>query len=532
MIIKPQYIKDLSASLVVFLIALPLCMGIALASGAPPAAGILTGIIGGIVVGSISGAPLQVSGPAAGLAVIVFEIIHQQGFAALGPILVLAGIFQLLAGAAKAGRWFRAISPAVIHGMLAGIGLLIVLQQFHVMLDSKPKGSGLSNFLGIWPAIRSTLPIDGSQAEIAFALALLVIGIMLLWQRFRPESLKLIPGALLGIVAATVIAQAFHLPVNRVQVPASLLEVVHLPPLSAFLHINYTVLGSAMTIAFIASAETLLSAAAVDQMQTITKTNYDRELMAQGVGNLICGMVGSIPMTGVIVRSSANVQAGATSRRSTILHGFWILAVIVLVPGLLRMVPICSLAGVLVLTGLNLVKPKDVRHLSRFGKVPVLIYVATMLTIVATDLLTGVLTGVVLSLVKLLYRSTHLRVYTALKSADLQPIAPQAAQAVDLQLPYRQDALRQAIPLSVAGHLDLHLEGSATFIRIPILTAALDAIPDGTVVHIHTEKLHYIDHSCLDLMQNWINRASARDLRIVLEPDALERKYWFHTLQA
>ncbi|SFS20607.1 Sulfate permease, MFS superfamily [Granulicella pectinivorans] len=506
---KPAYIKDLSASLVVFLIALPLCMGIALASGAPPAAGILTGIIGGIVVGFLAGAPLQVSGPAAGLAVIIFEIIRDQGFSALGPILVIAGALQILAGVIKAGRWFRAISPAVIHGMLAGIGLLIVLQQFHVMLDNKPKGTGLANAKAIWPAItQGIFPIDGSREEVAVLLALMVIGIMVLWQKYRPQSLKLVPGALLGITAATVIARVMHLELNYVQVPGNLLDVVHLPTLEAFTSIHAKTLGSAATIAFIASAETLLSAAAVDKMQSIVKTNYDRELMAQGAGNMLCGVVGAIPMTGVIVRSSANVQAGATSRLSAILHGVWILAMIVLLPGVLRMVPICSLAGVLVFTGFNLIKVKDMRHLSKFGRVPVLIYVATMLTIVATDLLTGVLTGVVLSLVKLIYRSTHLRIYS---------VAHKHPTAFDTQ---------------AANVVDLHIEGSATFLRIPIITAALDAIPAGSIVHLRTDKLTYIDHACLDLMQDWINNQARNQLEIVVDRESLEKKYWLPATQS
>ena len=492
--IDPKHIKDLSASLVVFLVALPLCMGIALASGAPPAAGILTGIIGGIVVGSLAGSPLQVSGPAAGLAVIVFEIIRDHGFSALGPILILAGLLQLIAGALKAGRWFRAISPAVIHGMLAGIGLLIVLQQFHVMLDSKPKGSGLANLKAMWPAITQDIfPLDGSTAERAFLLALLVIAIMALWQRFRPEKLKLIPGALLGITVATTIAQIFHFHLNYVQVPTNLLDVVHLPGMDTIHSINSSILGSALAVAFIASAETLLSAGAVDKMQSIAKTNYDKELMAQGVGNMLCGVVGAIPMTGVIVRSSANVQAGATSRLSAILHGVWILAIIVLFPGLLRMVPICTLAGVLVFTGFNLIKVKDMRHLASYGRIPLLIYAATLITIVTTDLLTGVLVGVTLSVLKLLYKTTHLRVYTE--------------------------------PYSTEGHIDLHLQGSATFIRIPLIAATLESIPEGSTVHLRTENLYYIDHSCLDLMHDWIKTSPSKNLRIVMEPDSLERKY-------
>ncbi len=491
--INPKYLKDLSASLVVFLVALPLCMGIALASGAPPATGLLTGIIGGIVVGSLAGSPLQVSGPAAGLAVIVFEIIRDHGFSGFGPILLLAGLLQLIAGALKAGRWFRAISPAVIHGMLAGIGLLIVLQQFHVMLDGKPKGTGLANLKAIWPAVTGMFPLDGSTDERSVVLALLVIAIMALWQRFRPEKLKLIPGALLGIAAATTIAQIFHLQLNYVQVPTNLLDVVHLPGMDAFRTIDSSFLSSALAIAFIASAETLLSAAAVDKMQSIAKTNYDRELMAQGVGNMLCGIVGAIPMTGVIVRSSANVQAGATSRLSTILHGVWILAIIVLFPGLLRLVPICSLAGVLVFTGFNLIKVKDMRHLASYGRIPLLIYVATLITIVTTDLLTGVIVGVTLSVLKLLYKTTHLQVYTE--------------------------------PYSTEGHIDLHLQGSATFVRIPLIAATLESIPDGSTVHVRTENLYYIDHSCLDLMHDWIKSGPGKNLRIVMEPDSLERKY-------
>jgi MFS superfamily sulfate permease-like transporter len=261
-----------------------------------------------------------------------------------------------------------------------------------------------------------------------------------------------------------------------------------------FQTIDSSILGSAFAIAFIASAETLLSAGAVDKMQSIAKTNYDKELMAQGVGNMLCGVVGAIPMTGVIVRSSANVQAGATSRLSAILHGVWILAIIVLFPGLLRMVPICSLAGVLVFTGFNLIKVKDMRHLASYGRIPLLIYAATLITIVTTDLLTGVLVGVTLSVLKLLYKTTHLQVYTE---------------------PYS----------STEGHIDLHLNGAATFVRIPLIAATLESIPEGSTVHVRTENLHYIDHSCLDLMHDWIKTSPSKNLRIVMEPDSLERKY-------
>src|SRR6266478_461296 len=182
---KTSFVPDLSASLVVFLVALPLCMGIAMASGLPPASGLVTGIIGGVIVGFLAGAPLQVSGPAAGLAVIVFELVHDHGMLALGPVLMIAGAIQLVAGLLKTGRWFRAISPEVIHGMLAGIGVLIVIQQFHVVLDRSPEHSGLANIKAMWGAVFGLFPLDGSSDEPAAMLGLVTIAVMMLWEKFR-----------------------------------------------------------------------------------------------------------------------------------------------------------------------------------------------------------------------------------------------------------------------------------------------------------------------------------------------------------
>src|SRR3954470_15221507 len=193
--------NDLVSSFVVFLIALPLCMGIAIASGVPPALGIITGIIGGIIVGSISGSPLQVSGPAAGLSVIVFEIVQKFGLESLGPILLLAGSLQLVGGWLKLGRWFRAISPAVIYGMLSGIGILIIAGQFHVMVDDKPRSSGVANLIAIPESIwKGVVPPDGTVHHLAALVGILTLGSILLWNRFRPSKLKVIPGSLVGVL--------------------------------------------------------------------------------------------------------------------------------------------------------------------------------------------------------------------------------------------------------------------------------------------------------------------------------------------
>ncbi|MBS1799620.1 MAG: SulP family inorganic anion transporter [Acidobacteria bacterium] len=487
------WLRDFSASLVVFFVALPLCMGIALASGMPPAAGLVTGIIGGLVVGFLSGQALQVSGPAAGLAVIVFQMVKEHGVGALGPLLMIAGAVQLVAGLLKTGRWFRAISPEVIHGMLAGIGVLIVIQQFQVVLDRSPEHSGPANIVAMWGAIFGGLfPLNGSKEEGAALVGLTTIVVTLLWEKFRPAKLKLLPGALLGIAAATALAQALSLGVHRVAVPANLSEMISLPSLASLEGIKLSaIIGTSLALAFIASAETLLSAAAVEQMQTRSKTNYDRELASQGVGNMLCGLVGALPMTGVIVRSSANVQAGAETRRSAILHGAWMLLAVVFFASILRMIPTASLAAVLVLVGIKLVKPAEIKKLGRFGRVPVLIYFASMLTIVATDLLTGVLVGVGLSLFRLLYKVTHLEAKVTEESDSTH----------------------------------VHLSGVGTFLAIPRISQALDQVKPGCKVHIHGVNLRYIDHACIEVIEGWTERREQNGQHVYVEMEKLHMRY-------
>lgn len=463
--------RDFVASFVVFLVALPLCMGIAIASGVPPALGIATGIIGGLIVGIFSGSPLQVSGPAAGLAVIVFELVSKFGIERLGPILLIAGALQFVAGRLKLGRWFRAISPAVVYGMLSGIGVLIIAAQFHVMLDDLPKASGIANLIAIPQAFfKGVFPPEGTSHHIAAGLGLLTLVSILAWNRFRPERLKVLPGTLVGVVIATAVA-SMNLPVKRVNLPENLLGSFSLFNGGTLSGIwEPALLLAAVTIAIVASAETLLSAVAVDKMHSGKPANFDKELSAQGVGNMLCGLIGALPMTGVIVRSSANVQAGAKTRASTILHGVWLLALVLLFPSVLRMIPTASLAAILVFTGFKLIEIQHVRKLADYGRMPLVIYAATVIGIVTTDLLTGVMIGFGLSIAKLIYKATRFRVHVE-------------------HYPENQRS-------------DVHLHGVATFLGIPQLATALDEIPGHMVVHVHAENLYYIDHTCLDLLRS------------------------------
>jgi MFS superfamily sulfate permease-like transporter len=468
--------RDITASVVVFLVAMPLCMGIAIASGVAPEKGLVTGIIGGIVVGLLAGSPLQVSGPAAGLAVIVFELIRDQGLSALGPILLVAGLIQFLAGVLRIGGWFRAISPAVVHGMLAGIGVLIVAGQFHILFDAKPLANGVAN-LSAMPGRLLGLDIGSiGKTEVAFGIGLLTMGAMLGWEKWRPASLKLVPGALVGVTGATLLAFMAGLDVTRVAVPAHFSDAFTRPD-AGFLAIlaKPTTWGTALAIAFIASAETLLSAAAVDRMHDGVRTDYNKELRAQGVGNLLCGLAGALPMTGVIVRSSANVQAGAATRRSTILHGVWILGFITLLPWLLREIPMAALGGVLVVTGWRLVSLTHVRHLfHRYGMLPAAIWALTLVTVVSKDLLTGVLVGLSLSLLELVPHLRRLRL------------------SVDEQ--------------RGAEHTRLTLSGSATFVALPKLARVLEEAPRDKPLTLDVGPLGKIDHTCAELMDDWLAR--------------------------
>jgi MFS superfamily sulfate permease-like transporter len=472
---RQSVVKDVAASFVVFLVAIPLCLGIALASGVPAELGLMTGIIGGIVVGAFAGQPLQVSGPAAGLAVIVFDIVSRYGIEALAPILLLAGAMQLAGGYFRLGRFFRGVSPAVVSGMLAGIGVLIVAGQIHVLFADAPKAHGLDNLAAIPAAFFDLSVMTLGQAEQALIVGVATIVTMLAWDKYKPASLKLMPGALIGVIVGMLIA-SIGLDVARINVPENIFASFGLPDAGDFAQLTSpSIILTALAIAFIASAETLLSAAAVDKMQDRVRTKFDRELGAQGIGNFLCGLVGAMPMTGVIVRSSANVQAGAVTRLSAILHGVWILAFVALLPGVLAMIPTAALAGVLVVVGWKLVKVGEaVTLFKRYGLLPAAIYVATLTTVVAVDLLAGVLVGLALSLVEIIphLRKTRSRL---VQSAD--------GDAYEIQL-----------------------DGRITVLEVSRLTRALDNLPSDKPLRFDATELEFIDHTSAELIRDAIAR--------------------------
>lgn len=494
--------QDAFASVVVFLVALPLSMGIAIASGVPmekaAPVGLMTAIIGGLVVGPLSGSPLQVSGPAAGLTVIVAAFIQKFGFETLGIIVAIGGSIQVLAGLLRLGPVFRAVSPALIQGMLAGIGVLIFASQFHVMVDDAPPGTGqeFGGVINLWFIPEAVLKgITEPVHRPAAIIGLLTITIVALWSVLAPKALRLVPAALLGVVAATAAATILDLDMRRVPVPERLLDAARAPSLAdldALRDIGVWLAG--LSLAFVASAESLLTATAADSLQRhAERTRYSRELVAQGTGNILCGLLNILPLTGVIVRTSANIMAGGRTRLSAFLHGAWMLLFVLLLPQLLSTIPIAALAAILVYTGVKLVKVDFATDLWRQDRIEALVFGVTFAGVVGFDLLTGILLGVGVSLARLVYTFSHL---------DIRVEKDEASRVAHV-----------------------FLEGAATFIRLPRLAGAFEKIPAGYDAHIHLSRLTYIDHACLTMLMDWGENFEAAGGRVHLDWDIVHRLF-------
>ncbi|NMO53147.1 bifunctional SulP family inorganic anion transporter/carbonic anhydrase [Actinoplanes sp. TBRC 11911] len=459
---------DVPASIVVFLIAIPLSLGIAAASGAPLLSGLIAAVVGGLVAGALGGAPLQVSGPAAGLTVIVAGTIAHYGFAATAAIVALAGGVQILLGASRLGRAALALSPAVVHGMLAGIGLVIALSQIHVVLGGAPQSEA-------WHNIRD-LPAQISGIHGASVLlGLLTIAVLLVWPRlvrmpaqaspvrWWHRSASLLPAALVAVVVTTALAAALGADVARVRLPDDLELTLPQWPDAPIAEITVAVL----TIALVASVESLLSAVAVDRMHDGPRADLNRELIAQGAANSVSGLLGGLPVTGVIVRSSTNVAAGARTRMSAMLHGVWVAVFVLLGAGLLETIPMAVLAAVLVVVGLRLISLAQIRTYVRHRELPT--YLVTALGVVAFDLLTGVALGLAVALVLMLWRVARCEIRAV-------AVAP--------------------------GEWTVSISGTLAFVGSGRLARVLNAIPPGETVAVELH-LDYLDHGAFQIIEDW-----------------------------
>ncbi len=483
-----KYIKsDLPASIVVFFVALPLCLGIALASGAPLFSGLIAGIVGGIVVGIISGSKIGVSGPAAGLAAIVLTAIGSLGgFENFLVAVVIAGVFQIILGVLKAGVIGYYFPSSVIKGMLTGIGIIIIIKQVPVFFGYDKSIEGFS-FDGV--STGSTL------------IGLISLGILLLWQQVlskKGKIFQLVQGPLVAVVVGILF---YILTQGNEQLAINAKQLVSVPVpesfdsfLSQFTFPNFAAISdkavwiTAFTIAIVASLETLLCVEATDKLdpdKNVTPTN--RELLAQGVGNIVSGMIGGLPVTQVIVRSSANIQSGGKSKMSAIVHGFFLLISVITIPLLLNKIPLSVLAAVLFIVGFKLAKPSLFKKMFDLGWQQFVPFIITVLGIVFADLLIGIGLGLAVGIVVILFRSYRNSHFLHKEGEDVND-----------------------------GKIKMTLAEEVTFFNKGAILKELDNLPENSFLELDVTKTRFLDNDIIEILEDFAFKAKERNIDIKL----------------
>ncbi|MER6513517.1 SulP family inorganic anion transporter [Nonomuraea sp. NPDC001636] len=447
---------DVPASLVVFLVAVPLSLGVALAAGAPLAAGLVAAAVGGIVAGRLGGSVVQVSGPTASLTVVIAGLVQTYGWRATCLITIMAGGLQVLLGAFKAARAALAVSPAVVHGMLAGVGIIIALAQLHVVLGGSPEQSPWANLAELPSQI---MDLHGHKVMVG----ILTITVLLAWSRM-PRHVRAIPAPLAALLAAAVTAALFGWNVTRIDLSGAI--TAWAPPVLPAGDWQHIAMG-VLLVALVAGAESLLCCVATDSMHTGPRSDLDRELTGQGVANMVSGVLGGLPVAGVIVRSTTNIQAGARTRWSAILHGVWVLLFALCLGWTIKLIPMEALAALLVFIGIKTISLGHLRKVHGHNEVPV--YVMTMSGVILVGLAEGVLAGLALAALLALRRLTRVTVDK------------------------RQEP---------GGVMHATVSGSLTFLGVPRLTQELRAIPPGVAVDLDLN-IDFMDNAAFDAIHSW-----------------------------
>lgn len=492
---------DLPASAVVFFVAIPLCLGIALASGAPLFSGVVAGIVGGVVVGFLSGSELSVSGPAAGLAVIVYASIEKLGsFEAFLLAVVLAGVFQVVLGYLRAGIIGNYFPSSVITGMLTAIGIVIILKQIpHAVGWDEDYEGNFSFFATEGNTFTTLLHAFKALEPVAVLIAIVSIALLAFWETPRVKThkvLKLVPAPLLVVLLGVAINALFKLYApdlalaredgHLVNLPAvsidELLDHLHGPDFSAFFQKDVYIV--ALTLAVVASLETLLSIEATDKLDPFKRiSDTHRELKAQGIGNIVSGLLGGLPMTAVIVRSSANVYAGARTRVSAITHGVLLLFSALLIPDLLNLIPLSSLACILIMVGYKLAHYGLFARMYQAGRDVFLPFIVTVIAVIFTDLLIGIAIGSLVGLFFVL-RANHHSATILVSEGDMY------------LLKFNKDM---------------------SFVNKAELKDALSRVPDNARLYIDGTRAMFIDHDIYDIINDFQSSAPLRGITVELK---------------
>ncbi len=489
---------DLPAGLSVFLVALPLCLGIALASGAPLYSGILSGIIGGIVVSFISGSQLSVSGPAAGLTTVVAATILSYGdYKVFLLAVIVAGMFQLVLGILKLGIIANYFPSAVIKGMLAAIGILLIAKQVPFALGyDRPDfwSSGLLGFFSPKNFKGNIHNFNEHTTRGAIIISLSSLAILVLLQQPFAKKLKVIPAPLMAVAAGILINYIFIKTTSGYSLREA--QLVNIPE-NIFGHISFPALSKIFShgeiwkegiiIGLLATLETLLCIEAIDKLDSHNRiTPVNRELIAQGIGNMACGFLGAIPMTAVIVRGAANVDAGARTRLSSFTHGLFLLLTVAFIPFVLNKIPFASLAAILFVTGFNLTKPKLYRNMWSLGWKQFLPFILTIVIILMTDLLIGVTTGLLLSVYYIISQN------------------------------FRAEYKVQITEKNGHEIFYIKLNSNVTFLNKVKLKDALDKIPEDSKLTIDGSECNFIDYDILEIISEFENKARDRHIEVHL----------------
>jgi len=492
---------DVPSAVVVFLVALPLCLGIALGSGAPLFSGIIAGMIGGIVIGSLSGSQLSVSGPAAGLtAIVVVAIGKLQVYEAFLLAVVLGGVFQIILGFLKAGILGDYIPSSVIKGMLAAIGLILILKQFSHLVgydadfggdEAFKQSDGDNTFSGLFGSMRHLIPA-------AFFIGIASLVIQIIWEKFvapKARILQVIPAPLIVVLVAVAINETLKSASPAMAIkPSHLVKIPVADSFSGFVSFfttpdfsyitNPTVWTTALTIAIVASLETLLNIEAADDLdpyQRVTPTN--RELKAQGTGNIISGLIGGLPITSVVVRTSANINGGARTKMSTIFHGILLLLSVAFIPALLNRIPLSALAAVLIYTGYKLAKPSLFMKFYKKGWDQFLPFVLTVVAILLTDLLIGILIGC----------------------------------GVGLFFIIRSNFKSAVLVVSDANKYLFRLRKDVSFLNKAIIKNRLEKVPENSYVMIDAARADFIDKDIIEVIEDFLKHAPLKGISVELK---------------
>ncbi len=488
--LKQTLALDLRAGLAVMFVAIPLAIGVAVSCDVPPMYGIISAVIGGVLVGALSGSPLQVSGPAAGLIVVSAHLVHEFGLEGLALATLICGVAQVLMGLTRQAVWFQAVPPSLTFSLLSGIGILIITSQLSVGLGLESHGEPIQD---VSLAVRSLFALEPKVILYEGLVVIMIsLGVYFAWYHLARGKFKMVPSSVVAIVSGTLVSFMIEERLPHVgDVWANFSPKLYHESFASVDVFNTKFLTYLVALFAIASLEGLLSANATDRLKEGHQSNLNREIFAHGIGNIACALLGGLPLTGVVVRTKTSIEMGGQTRLAAIFHGLFLTVAVFAFGWLLAIIPVAALAAILIAAGIKLLHIGDVIELYKSSKAEFTIYLLTIVAIVNTELLEGLFIGLILSVFRLVWIFSH----------------------IEINEQSRED-----------GRIDVDLAGAATFLCLPKLQERLKALPKKHEVHLHIGNLTFIDHACAEAFELWQSEYEKRGGQAFIEWDAMLKR--------